>query len=32
MSGQDVPRTLSIKSKLMPHSNIITTPANKAEG
>jgi hypothetical protein len=31
-SGQDVPRTLAVKSKLMPYSNIKTTPANKAEG
>jgi hypothetical protein len=32
MTGQDVPRTLAVKSKLMPYSNVKTTPANKAEG
>ena len=31
-SGQNVARTLVGKSKLMLHSNIKTTPANKAEG
>ena len=31
-SGQNVARTLVGKSKLMLHSNINTTPANKAEG
>jgi hypothetical protein len=32
MTGQDVQRTSSGKSKLMPYSDVKTTPANKAEG